>query len=86
MTGAAPKQSYVTAPPKTNLYINFFDKPGAGAVMMQSQIPFSRSAGWSSSLDRATQLKSSSSASSARAEARKRELSWRRGSFPAEAV
>ena len=40
MTGAAPKQSYVTAPPKTNLYINFFDKPGAGAVMMQSQILF----------------------------------------------
>ena len=76
----------MTAPPKTNKYINFFDKPGVGAVMMQPQIPFSRSAQWSSSLDRATQLKSSLSASSAREEARKRKLSWRRGSFPAEAV
>ena len=52
--------------------------------MMQPQIPFSRSAQWSSSLDRATQLKSSWSASSAQDEARKRKLSWRRGSFPAE--
>ena len=85
-TTTTKSQGYVTAPPKTNKYIDFFDKPGAGAVMMQSQIPFSRSAQWSSSLDRATQLKSSLSASSAREEARKRKLSWWRGSFPAEAV
>ena len=87
-TKTTKSQSCVTAPPpkKQNKYSNFFDKPGAGAVMMQPQIPFSRSAQWSSSLDRATQLKSSLSASSALDEARKRKLSWWRGSFPAEAV
>ena len=87
-TKTTKSQSCVTAPPpkKQNKYSNFFDKPGAGAVMMQPRIPFSRSAQWSSSLDRATQLKSSLSASSAQDEARKRKLSWRRGSFPAEAV
>ena len=84
-TKTTKSQSCVTAPPQ-NKYSNFFDKPGAGAVMMQPRIPFSRSAQWSSSLDRATQLKSSLSASSARDEERKRKLSWRRGSFPAEAV